>query len=321
MRREGCAQKKRSSHRELKRIAVKWCGLLQGEMAFNHCRQSSPEDYRQTYHVIEGNKVKYTGLHKQGLHCSRDTLPLPSPPINYQCGLITWLITALNCLCSHGSTAIFTGKLWTQWKVWQSWWLMVFVLLESVHLYRALAGSLEWAISVMAVVYTSRDSQFPEALEDYRIFFGEKKLNIEGNIIKRHQTLEWRPWNRCCFASFSAANHLNQLKNKCWLFTFMNSTDVFKPTFIWFQFYVVTLSNFWSGLGTKATWLGSGKRSCFGLRYWFWSPHTHSWRSPEVSSKTPPYVTTHSWKSPEVSSLFFCFFITNAAGNCPQASL
>lgn len=50
-------------------------------------------------------------LHKQGLDSSRDTLLLPLSPINYQCGLITWLITALNCLCSHGPTAIFTGKL------------------------------------------------------------------------------------------------------------------------------------------------------------------------------------------------------------------
>lgn len=79
-------------------------------------------------------------------------------------------------------------------------------------------------------------------------FFGEKKNKyFEGNIIKRHQTLEWRPWNRCCVASFSAANHLNQMKSKCWQFTFMNSTDVFKPTFIWFLYYVVTLLNFWSG--------------------------------------------------------------------------
>lgn len=70
------------------------------------------------------------GLHKQGLHDSRDTLLLLLSPINYQCWLITWLITALNCLCSYGATAIFTGKLWTQWKVWQSLWWMVFVLLE-----------------------------------------------------------------------------------------------------------------------------------------------------------------------------------------------
>lgn len=161
--------RKNSSHRELKRIAVKWSGLLQDKAAFNHRRQSSPEEYRQTYHVIERNKVKYIGLHKQGLHCSRDTLLLPSSPINYQCGPITWLITALNCLRSHGSTAVFTGKLWTQWKVWQSWWLMVFVLLESVHLHWARAGSLERAITVMAAAYTSCDSQFPKAPADYRI--------------------------------------------------------------------------------------------------------------------------------------------------------
>lgn len=181
---------KKTSHRELKRIAVKWSGLLQDKAAFNHWRQSSPEEYRQTYYIIERNKVKYMGPHKQGLHRSRDTLLLPSSPINYQCGLITWLITALNCLCSYGSTAIFEGKLWTQWKVWQSWWLMVFVLLESVHLHWARTGSLERTINVMAAVYTSRDSQFPKALKNCRISgkkrqYNKKTFNLGMEALKQ----------------------------------------------------------------------------------------------------------------------------------------
>lgn len=84
--------------------------------------------------------MKYIGLQQTRLYTAPVT---PSSPINYQCGLITWLITALNCLCSRRSTHIFTGRLWTQWKVWQSRWLMVFVLSDSVHLLWAWAGSLE----------------------------------------------------------------------------------------------------------------------------------------------------------------------------------
>lgn len=49
------------------------------------------------------------------------------------------------------------------------------------HLHWARAGSLEMAISVMAAVYTSCDSQFPKALTDCRI-----KNKQKGNIIKRH---------------------------------------------------------------------------------------------------------------------------------------
>ncbi len=120
----------------------------------------------QTHPDIERNKGKYTKLHQQGLH-SCDTPLLPASAINYQCGLITWLITALNCLCSHGSTIIFTEKLWTQWKVWQLWRLMVFVLLESVHLLWAQAGSLERTISVMTAVCTSHGLQLPKALTEY----------------------------------------------------------------------------------------------------------------------------------------------------------
>lgn len=94
--------------------------------------EDSPAPRNTDKHImlLRGIRWKTWGLHKQGLRRSHDTPVLTSSPINYQCGLITWLITALNCLCSHGSTAIFPWKLWTQWKVWQSWWLMACVLLR-----------------------------------------------------------------------------------------------------------------------------------------------------------------------------------------------
>lgn len=141
---------------------------------------------------ISGDLEENTfGLHKQGLHRS---LVLLSSPVNYQCGLITWLITALNCLCTLGSTDIFAGKLWTQWKVWQSWWLMVFVLSESFHLLWARAASLERAISVMAAVYTSCDSCDGPRRNSWPVEFlkmqkkrqcNEKSLNLGMEALKQ----------------------------------------------------------------------------------------------------------------------------------------
>lgn len=177
---------------ELRRIAVKWCGLLQEKPAFNHWRQSSPEEHGQTHHAMERNKVKCMGLHKQGLHCSRDTLQLPLSPINYQRWLITWLITALNCLCSHGSTAIFTGKLRTQWKVWQSWWSMVFVLLESVCVRWAWAGSSERAIRERLPGCTNPVTQSSPKCSQ-TILFMEKSNGNKRQHYKKHQSLDGGP--------------------------------------------------------------------------------------------------------------------------------
>lgn len=157
-------KKKKSSHGELRRIAVKWSGLLQDKPAFNHWRQSSPEEYRQTYQVIERNKVKYMGPHKQGLRCSRDTLPLPLSPINYQRWLITWLITALNCLCSRGSTAIFAGKITNSMKS------VTITMIDGVCFIGVCSSAPgtgrvlgEGHQREIAAVFTSRDSQFPRS--------------------------------------------------------------------------------------------------------------------------------------------------------------
>lgn len=172
MRHSGHVQKW-SSHQELRRIAVKWSGLLQDKPAFNHQRRSGLKEYRRTYQAVERTKVTYTWGCTNRV-CTAPMIPLLSllSPINYQRWLITWLITALNCLCSHGCTAIFSEKWWT-WCVWQSWWLMVFVLLECVHLH---PGSIlrEGQEREIAAVHRSLGSQFPTALIDCRVGWGEK---------------------------------------------------------------------------------------------------------------------------------------------------
>lgn len=48
----------KASRREPRRRAVKWCDLLQDELAFNHRRQRSLEEWRQAHHLIEKNKLR-----------------------------------------------------------------------------------------------------------------------------------------------------------------------------------------------------------------------------------------------------------------------